>query len=165
MRLDNDQSPLGRGGPGSQGGPEGCTVWKPRQPRKTGCPESPGRRPAPRSVLSPPGLSSSFNASKISSRPQVSRAPQPAACGGAAMTGMERATCNPVAQAPQQTGCAAMFSVAGGAGRWGRGQRQEAGLTGLGAPALHKKNFFSGFSSLPGGKNPQQEGQLSGSTG
>lgn len=86
----------GRGGLRSRGGPEGRTVWQPEQPLKTGRPESPGYRPAPRSVLSPPGFSSNFSASKIRSRPHASRAPLPAFCWGAAMTGVECVTCDPL---------------------------------------------------------------------
>lgn len=77
---------------GSQGGPEGHTLRKARQPGKTGGPGSPEGCPAPRSVLSPPGLSSSFSASRMLSKLHVSRASRPAAGRGAAMTGVECAT-------------------------------------------------------------------------
>lgn len=128
-------------GPEARGGPEGPTVWEPEQPRKTGGPESPECSPVPRSILSPPGLSSSFSASKIRSRPHVSRAPLPAASREPAMTGVARGTLRP-AQAPQPSQPAATLSAAGVARHWGRGHRHGAGQAWSGTPTLHNKSFL-----------------------
>lgn len=82
----------------------------------------------PRSVLSPPGLSSSFSASKIRSRPHISRAPLPTARGGAAMTGVEHATWNLLRGLgrpgpPPYWAWQEAHSVRGGAGGMGRSRQ------------------------------------------
>lgn len=60
----------------------------------------------------------------------------------------------PPVQAPQRPGAAAMLNVAGGARRWGRGQRHEAGLTRLGTLVVQKK-VFSRTLFTPKEKPPQ----------
>jgi hypothetical protein len=95
--------------------------------------------PAPRLVLSPPGLSSNFSASRTCSRPHVTRTPLGAAAAGpeAAMIGVERpATCSntQVGQRGRHFECGGGVSSAGG-----RGPRPGAGPTLSGTPLLREK--------------------------
>lgn len=73
------------------GGPAGNVRWQPGPGWETRDPACLGSSLAPRFVLSPPGLSSSFSASRICSKPHVSRVPLGAAAAGrgAAMIGVE----------------------------------------------------------------------------
>lgn len=54
----------------------------------------------------------------------------------------------PPVQVPLRPGAAAMLNVAGGARRWGRSQRREAGLTRLGTLVLQKKIFSRALFTL-----------------
>lgn len=115
--------------------------------------------PAPRLVLSPPGLSSNFSASRTCSRPHVTRTPLGAAAAGpeAAMIGVERpATCSntQVGQRGRHFECGGGVSSAGG-----RGPRPGAGPTLSGTPLLREKKKKTRYSFLCSPRAPQFNSQ------
>lgn len=148
-------------GPEAPRGPEGRTVRASERPWETGGPARPQCRPAPWSVLSPPGLSSSLSASKIRSRPHVSRGPPPVASPGSAMTGVARATCDLLkrleADRPRRHVACGRYCAC--ARRWGWGHRCGRGRRGRGQHG-RERPFVLTFSpsrsiALEGGGDPQ----------